>query len=43
MSETLLFNPALRPCRYGHMDFTFAVKEDIRLFVLSKLRNPLPG
>lgn len=26
---------------YGHMDFTFAVKEDIRLFVLSKLRNPL--
>ncbi|KAL4458518.1 hypothetical protein ABPG75_013383 [Micractinium tetrahymenae] len=34
------------PCSFrilpaGHMDLTFAVRDDIRLFVLSKLRNPL--
>lgn len=27
---------------YGHMDLVLAVKDDIRLYVLSKLRNPLP-
>ena len=26
---------------FGHLDFTFGVKEDIRGFVLSKLRRPL--
>lgn len=35
------------PCSFrilplGHMDFTLAVKDDIRLFVLAKLRQPLP-
>ncbi|KAI7841938.1 hypothetical protein COHA_004465 [Chlorella ohadii] len=27
---------------YGHMDLVMAVKDDIRMYVLSKLRNPLP-
>ena len=26
---------------FGHLDFTFGVKEDIRAFVLTKLRRPL--
>ena len=34
------------PCSFrilpaGHMDLTFAVRDDIRLFILSKLRSPL--
>lgn len=27
---------------YGHMDLVMAVQDDIRMYVLSKLRNPLP-
>lgn len=36
-------HPSRRLLPRSHLDFVFAVKEDVRMFVLSKLCNPLPG